>query len=82
MVALHNQRGGGRWPLGCPPVAEEPGKEETWADGLQKQVVAELGSRLIFAYLEKSVPDLLKKAYPQFPGIYSLSLSEEIPDSR
>jgi len=65
-------------PFQIDPVAEEPGKEESWADGLQKQVVAELGSRLIFAYLEKSVPDLLKKAYPQFPDRADEQLAREI----
>ena len=47
-------------------------------ENVRKQVLAELGSRLIFLYLERSVPDLLKKAYTQFPERADEDLAREI----
>jgi pimeloyl-ACP methyl ester carboxylesterase len=43
-----------------------------------KQVVSEVGSRLIFLYLERSVSGLLKKAYTQYPERADEDLVREI----
>ena len=36
-------------------------EEDSQFEAIKKAVVSEIGSRLIFFYLERSVPDLLKK---------------------
>ena len=56
----------------------EESEIEAIVSKVTKQVVAEVGSRLIFLYLEKSVPDLLRKAYTQYPDRADEDLVREI----
>ena len=59
-------------------AAQQAKEEESQFEGIKKAVVAEVGSRVIFAYLGKSVPDLLKKAYPIRSTRADEKLSKEI----
>jgi len=52
--------------------------EDSGFEAFRKTVVAEVGSRLIFSYLERSVSGLLRKAYPQFPERADAGLAKEI----
>ena len=53
-------------------------EEDSPLEAARKTVVAEIGSRLIFKYLEGNVPSLLEKAYTNVPARADSKLVREI----